>query len=118
MIVSKLTPVDERQIGFDMSVPLSHDYKIFGAVYRDLEQKYNIDKKIGIKYEDCCFAISLLYESYMAMDWKNLVHNQDKFFGIQFEFKGLYTIKAKGISDPNGTGTHYLPSLDLTNLNQ
>lgn len=116
--VSKLTPVDVRQIGFDMSVPLSHDYKIFGAVYRDLEQKYNIDKKIGIKYEDCCFAISLLYESYMAMDWKNLVHNQDKFFGIQFEFKGLYTIKAKGISDPNGTGTHYLPSLDLTNLNQ
>lgn len=116
--VSDLSPVDLRQVGFDMSIPISHDYKIFGAIYRDLEQKYNIDRKFGIKYEDCCFAISLLYESYMAMDWKNLVHNQEKFLGIQFELKGLYTIKAKGISDPNGTNTHYLPSLDLTSLNQ
>ncbi len=54
----------------------------------------------------------------MNMDWKNMQHTPEKLIGVQFELKDLFAINVRGITDPNGTGTHYLPSLDPTNLNR
>lgn len=112
------TPVDLKQIGGEIKLPISANWSAFGASYKDLRQKYNIDTKVGLKYEECCYSVTLLYEDYMKMDWAEMKHTKDKIIGLQFELKGLFAVNVRGIDDPNGTGTHYIPSLDLANLNR
>ncbi|NLK84564.1 MAG: LPS assembly protein LptD [Aeromonadales bacterium] len=109
---------DLHQIGFEMNLPLSPRWRLFGATYRELEQSYNIDTKVGLKYDDCCYTVTFLYEDYMKMNWNKMKHKQNKLFGVQFELKGLFEMGVSGIADPNGTSTHYIPSLDLSNLNR
>ncbi|MGN1281222.1 MAG: LPS-assembly protein LptD [Succinivibrio sp.] len=116
--ISDQTPIDLKQIGGEIKVPISSNWSAFGASYKDLKQKYNIDSKVGIKYEDCCYSVTLLYEDYMKMDWSENKHTKEKIIGLQFELKGLFALNVRGIEDPNGTGTHYIPSLDPTNLNR
>ena len=110
--------IDLQQLGLEATIPLSNSWSIIAAKYMDLKQSYNIDTKFGLKYEDCCYSIAFVHENYMEMDWANMTHKDKKFTGIRFELKGLYTMEAKGISNPNSTSTHYIPSTDLTNLNR
>ena len=71
-----------------------------------------------LKYEDCCYSVAFVYENYKEMDWANLKQKANIFMGVRFELKGLYTMEVKGISNPDSTSTHYIPSTDLTNLNR
>lgn len=116
--VENYKQVDLKQLGLEVKLPISSSWTAFAASYKDIEQSYNIDTKFGLKYDDCCYAVTLLYENYMNMDWKNMQHTPEKLIGVQFELKDLFAINVRGITDPNGTGTHYLPSLDPTNLNR
>ncbi|MGN0901999.1 MAG: LPS-assembly protein LptD, partial [Succinivibrio sp.] len=110
--------VDLKQLGMEMSFPITSKLKIFGASYKDIEQSYNIDSKIGIKYDECCYAITLAYENYMNVLFNERKHTPEKIIGLQFDLKGLYSVKMRGTEVPDSTGTHYLPSLDPVNLNR
>lgn len=118
LVTSPTTATDLSQLGIEAKLPLSSSWTLFGASYRDLKQNYNIDTKLGIRYEDCCYAVSLLYENYLKYNYNNKMHESEKIIGLNIEFKGFYEINLRGINDPHGTSTHYLPSLMPTDLNR
>ncbi len=109
---------DLNQIGGELSVDLSNSLKFISAMYYDTEQNYNIDKKIALRYQDCCFAVTLVYEDYMQMDWNRYRHDSDKVLGLQFELKGFYKLNVHGIDNPSSPSTHFIPSTDPVNLNR
>ena len=117
-LIGSTQQVDLKQFGFEFKIPLGPDWKFFGASYRDLEQSYNIDTKFGLKYEDCCYAVTFLYENYMKMNYSTQKHDKEKLLGIKFELKGLFGINVRGIEDPNGTNTHFIPAVIPANLNR
>jgi len=106
------------QLGITASIPLNHNWKIYGAAYRDIKQNYNIDSKIGIKYDNCCYSVAFIYENYTKYDYATRQHENDRLFGLYVEFKGMYEIIPTNITDPHGTSTHYLPDLVPNNLNR
>lgn len=109
---------DLKQVGLGLTYALSRNYRLTGAIYRDLDQKFNIDRKLSLRREDCCSAVALFFEDYAKMDWKKREHKRDRVIGIQFELKNFYTIKIDGVENPMSTNTHYMPFVDPTNLNR
>ncbi len=109
---------DLSQLGVTASLPLTPYWTLFGASYRDLEQNYNIDTKLGIRYDECCYSIALVYENYLKYDWTKKRHENDKIIGLNVEFKGFYAINIRKLTDPRGTNTHYLPDVIPNNLNR
>lgn len=105
-----------RQVGVELAYPISASWKFVAASYRDVAQKYNIDSKLGLLYEDCCWAVGLMYEKYVKLDATR--QEQNRILGLSFEFKGFYELKVKGIDNPYTTSTHFIPSLDPTSLNR
>ena len=81
-------------------------------------ENYNIDTKLGIRYDECCYSIALVYENYLKYDWTKNRHENDKIIGLNVEFKGFYTVNVRKISDARGTNTHYLPDVIPNNLNR
>ncbi len=118
LVEDGVTVKDLSQIGVTASVPLSPYWTIFGASYRDLEQNYNIDTKVGIRYDECCYSIALLYENYLKYNWTTNRHENDKLIGLNIEFKGFYSVNLRKISDVRGTNTHYIPDVIPNNLNR
>ncbi len=109
---------DIRQVGLGGTIPLGRDWRATAAIYRDIDQSYNIDRKVALKYEECCWSIALVYEDYAKMDWSARDHKKDNVFGLQFEFKGFYTVQIEGIDNPMSPDTHYMPFADPTSLNR
>lgn len=117
-LIQDSTRVDLSQVGVEMKMPMSNNWNFIAASYREIEQSYNIDSKVGFIYDDCCYSLGILYENYMKMDWQNMKHKDKKIIGLRFELKGLYAMDIRGITDPLGTSTHYIPSVELNNLNR
>ena len=110
--------VDLKQIGLQLVYPITPDFKIIGAMYRDLEQEENIDRKIALRYEDCCYALTFMYEDYNTPDWSDLTREHEKRFGVQIELKGLATINVSGDDNPASTDTYLIDPFNPTNLNR
>lgn len=108
--------IDLTQIGLVFALPLGTDFKLIGAAYRDLEQSNNIDQKIALKYEDCCYSISLVYERYNLTDWDNLTRKSENIVGIEFEFKGVGKVNMSGAKDASSTDTKMIDYFNPTNL--
>lgn len=107
------------QIGVQFEIPLFNDrFKLIAAAYRDLEQHNNIDRKLALRYEECCFAITFMIEDYYKTNWETLDRNSETRIGIQFEFKGLGAVNISGDKDVNSTDTYLLDHFNPTNLNQ
>jgi LPS-assembly protein len=109
---------DIRQVGVGGTIPLGRDWRATAAIYRDIDQSYNIDRKVALKYEESCWSIALVYEDYAKMDWSTRDHKDDNVLGVQFEFKGFYTVQVEGIDNPMSPDTHYMPFADPTSLNR
>ncbi len=109
---------DLKQAGLGMTYALNRNYRLTAAIYRDLEQKFNINRKLALRREDCCSAVALFFEDYTKMDWNKREHTRDRVIGIQFELKNFYTIKIDGVDKPMSPDTHYMPFVDPTNLNR
>lgn len=110
--------VDLSQIGIQFIAPLGSQLKLISAAYYDLEQHNNIDSKIALSYDDCCYRITFMFENYSKTDWKNLSGEHETVFGVQFELKGLGAFNISGADNPNSTDTYLLPHYDPTNLNR
>lgn len=112
-----LVSEDLKQIGAELSIPLGNEWRFTAAYYRDLRQKYNIDRKVGLRYESCCYSVNIGYEEYMKLDSAAVKIKQDRVFGVMFTFKGFMGLNIKGMKDTS-TNTHFLPSVDEVNLNR
>lgn len=110
--------IDLKQVGLVAEVPLTERFSASLATYRDFEQEENIDTKLALKYEECCWSLAFVYESYNSCDWDSLEREKDHVFGIQFEFKGIGAVNVTGSSDRNFTDTRLLKYFDPTNLSQ
>ncbi len=109
---------DLRQVGLALNLALNHNYSLTGAIYRDLEQSFNIDRKLALRRENCCTAFTFFFEDYAKMDWTKREHKRDRVLGLQVELKNFYTMKVQGVENPMSTSTHYMPFVDPTNLNR
>ncbi len=110
--------IDLKQIGVVTQVPLGRNFSLALASYRDLEQEENIDTKVALKFEDCCWSLAFIYENYNSCDWRDLEYRQDHRFGISFEFKGVGAVNISGSNNKDYTDTILLDHFDPTNLNQ
>lgn len=110
--------VDLSQLGLVTSVPINDKISVSFAAYNDLEQNEDIDTKAAIKFEECCWSLSFVYENYNSCDWDSLERERDHIFGIQFEFKGAGAVNVTGDFDRNFTDTRLLKHFDPTDLNR
>lgn len=110
--------VDLSQLGLVTSVPINDKISVSFAAYNDLEQNEDIDTKAAIKFEDCCWSLSFVYENYNSCDWDSLERERDHIFGIQFEFKGAGAVNVTGDFDRNFTDTRLLKHFDPTDLSR
>ncbi|WP_319783473.1 LPS assembly protein LptD [Oceanisphaera sp. IT1-181] len=108
---------DLNQLGGTFSWPLNPDWRLIGGHYRDIELNRNIDSLIGLRYDSCCWAVSLVWEQ--AQKESKLTNpnevEQETLIGLRFELKGLSSFGA-GNSEFS-PGTDLLPYYRPFNLN-
>lgn len=109
---------DLSQLGMQFKYPLSDNLSLIAASYRDLDSKKNIDSKVALRYDDCCYALTFMYENYSKADWENLRAVDDKIFGIQFELKGIGQFNVSGNNKASTTDTELIPYFNPISLNR
>ncbi|MGN1394685.1 MAG: LPS-assembly protein LptD [Succinivibrionaceae bacterium] len=107
--------IDVKQLGGSLVLPLTDDFKVVGAMYYDLEQSQNIDQKLAIKYESCCYTFGAQIERYQKPDNITLTAEDEKKYGIFLELKGL---GGTGINTTFDESTKLIPYNDLVNLSK
>lgn len=110
--------LDLSQLGLVTQIPFGDKLSLTLATYQDVEQNRNIDTKVAIKYEECCWSLAFVYENYNSCNWDSLNMEKDHRIGVQFEFKGVGSVNVTGSSDKNFANTHLLNNFDPTNLSQ
>lgn len=108
---------DLNQLGGTFSWPLDPQWRLIGGYYRDIELDRNIDTLIGLRYDSCCWAVSLVWEQWQKED--KLTNRPDAIqetsIGLRFELKGLSSVgTGSGEFKP---GTQLLPYYRPFNLN-
>ena len=106
-----------NQLGGTFSWPLDPQWRLIGGHYRDIELNRNIDSLIGLRYDSCCWAVSLVWEQSQKED--RLLNptetEQETLIGLRFELKGLSSF---GTGDGGfSPGTRLLPYYRPFNLN-
>jgi len=107
--------IDLRQLGGSLQVPLSRDWHAIGVMYYDLFQKKNIDQKLAVKYDSCCYSLGVQVERYNRPDNYTMTADNETKFGVFFELKGLANV---GADTSFTTETKLLPYNDTVNLSK
>lgn len=111
-------PIDLNQLGVIGQVPLGRKMRFAVATYQDLEQGENINTKVALRWEECCWSLALVYENYNQTNWDNFTRDEDHRIGIEFEFKGVGAVNITGSNDDDDADTHLIKYFNPTNLNQ
>jgi len=89
---------DLSQAGLVVMAPIADQWQMYGGYYRDIKQDVNIDRKIGVKYDSCCWSINMSLEWHNQPDNITLKPTSEKSIGLQFEMKGLGSVGTGGRS--------------------
>ena len=80
--------------------------RLVGRWYNDLQRGKTIESFFGVEYESCCWAIRLVAQKYLNIQFDNsglpLTDNNNQYsnrFQFQFVFKGLGSAGNSGISE-------------------
>ncbi len=83
-----------NQVGSKIAWPITDQWQVVSSYYYDLENSRPFEALIGVKYESCCWAISVMYDKHIKTtfgspsDWaKN--YQTASGIKVQFELKGL-----------------------------
>lgn len=106
---------DLKQLGGTLNFPITEDIKAVGAMYYDLESSHNIDQKLALKYESCCYSVGFQIERYNKPDNYTLTAKEETKYGIFFELKGLTD---SGMSTSFSPETKLIPFNNAVNLNK
>lgn len=108
---------DLNQLGGTFSWPLDPQWRVIGGHYRDIELNRNIDTLLGLRYDSCCWAVSLVWEQTEKEEYQGnaYVPSQETLIGLRFELKGLSSLGAG--SSEFSPGTNLLPYYRPFNLN-
>lgn len=107
--------VDVKQLSGSAILPITRDLKAIAVMHYDLEQKKNIDQKIALKYESCCYAIGFYAERYNKPDNYTLTSEDKHKFGIFFELKGVAGV---AVAEDFNRNTKLLPYSNSVNLSR
>ena len=105
---------DLNQIGLLLTTPLNDQWHLYCGYYQELDQNVKGDRKVGLKYDSCCWSINFNLEWVNTPDNVNLAPTSERSLGIQFEMKGLGSVGtgSKGTS----LDTEALPYIRPFNL--
>ncbi|MDO6527748.1 LPS assembly protein LptD [Motilimonas sp. 1_MG-2023] len=83
-----------NQIGTKAAWPFNDQWSAIASYYYDADNKRSFETLAGIKYEDCCWALSLVYDRHMKTSYGqigDINNNYDLSSSIKFqiELKGL-----------------------------
>ncbi|NHH99522.1 LPS assembly protein LptD [Oceanimonas sp. MB9] len=107
---------DLNQIGGTVFWPVAPQWSVVGGHYRDIELQRNIDTLIGLRYDSCCWAVSLVWEQWQKEDklFNPTSTTQETSIGLRFEMKGFSSL---GTGSEFKPGTRLLPYYRPFNLN-
>ena len=97
-----------NQVGGKLKWSINTQWSAFASYYYDVEYKNTFENIIGIKYQSCCWSVSLTYDEHMlsyygSEDDLSSDIETEKSYGISFELKGLgstdYTTEDQGLFD-------------------
>ncbi len=114
IVLPSYQQADISQIGTLLRVPVSRDWQLLGAHYRDIGESQNIDTLFGLRYDSCCWALNLTWERENTPNNSTLTATQETSVGLNVEFKGLGSV---GSGTTYGLDTKLLPYLRPYNLN-
>lgn len=85
---------DLSQVDASLVYPLGDRWNLYARYRYDTEQHRSVDDLVGLRYEDCCWAVSLLYQrgiedEYLEPGTGNAVLEHDSVFVLEFQLKGL-----------------------------
>ncbi|USV56902.1 LPS assembly protein LptD [Aeromonas encheleia] len=105
---------DLNQIGMLLTTPLNAQWRLYGGYYYELDQGVKVDRKVGLKYDSCCWSINFNMEWVNDPDNVSYKPSSERSLGIQFEMKGLGSVGtgSKGTS----LDTEALPYIRPFNL--
>ena len=105
---------DINQVGMLLTTPLNDQWHLYGGYYHDLDQGVKVDRKVGLKYDSCCWSINFNLEWVNTPDNVTMRPTSERSLGIQFEMKGLGSVGtgSKGTS----LDTEALPYIRPFNL--
>ena len=105
---------DLNQIGLLLTTPLNDQWHLYGGYYQELDQNVKVDRKVGLKYDSCCWSINFNLEWVNTPDNVTMRPTSERSLGIQFEMKGLGSVGtgSKGTS----LDTEALPYIRPFNL--
>ena len=106
---------DLKQLGGAFNFPITDDIKGVAAMYYDLERSRNIDQKLALKYESCCYSIGFQIERFNKPDNYTLTAKNETKYGVFFELKGLTDSNMNASFSPE---TKLIPYNNAVNLNK
>lgn len=83
-----------NQFGGKLNWSINSQWQVFGSYYYDLRYDNFFESIIGLKYQSCCWSISLTYDEHMLSyygdedDLESTAETETS-FGISFELTGL-----------------------------
>lgn len=85
---------DLSQVDASAVLPLAERWNVYARYRYDTEFNRSVDDMIGVRYEDCCWAVSLMYQrsisdEYIEMGSGQTVVENDHVFVLEFQLKGL-----------------------------
>ena len=110
-----LSDSDLKQLGGTINFPITENVKGIAAMYYDVERSKNIDQKLALKYESCCYSVGIQLERYRKPDNFTMSAEQETKYGFFFELKGL---TESGMTTSFSQETKLIPYNDAVNLNR
>ncbi|NCB59409.1 MAG: LPS-assembly protein LptD, partial [Gammaproteobacteria bacterium] len=107
---------DISQLGAVVKFPITRDWQLIGAHYRDVQTGQSVDSLLGARYDSCCWAVNFTFERNNKRDNYSTSETREieTSYGLQFEFKGLGSV---GNGPKYNLNTRLLPYSRPFNLN-
>ncbi|HIE0647508.1 TPA: LPS assembly protein LptD [Serratia marcescens] len=86
------------QVGITGSWPIADRWAVVGAYYYDTRAKQSADQLVGLKYNTCCWAVTLGYERKVT-DWNN--SNNTSVYDNRVSFN----VELRGLSSDHSLGS-------------
>ncbi|CAI2453345.1 LPS assembly protein LptD [Serratia liquefaciens] len=86
------------QVGVTGSWPIADRWAVVGAYYYDTRAQQSADQLLGLKYNTCCWAVTLGYERKIT-DWNNSNNTS------VYDNKVSFNIELRGLSSDHSLGS-------------
>ncbi|NIV37253.1 MAG: LPS assembly protein LptD, partial [Anaerolineae bacterium] len=85
---------DLSQADASMVLPVGERWSVYARYRYDVDEHRAVDDLVGVRYEDCCWAVSLIYqrsfdEEFLDPVTGRPVLERDHTFVLEFQLKGL-----------------------------